>query len=177
MKTKLHYYLFVLSIVLEMSFSFSQTIQLGAGTATNGTTASSPINIWYRRTVAQFVYTAAELNAAGINGPCDLQDLGWYVTQSPIYNIPGYTVKVKHVGANNVAAALGTTGWTTIKGPFTYNPTAGGWDMLGLDNTFTWNGTDNIGVEVCWSQVQPSYSGSGQCRIYTTTGISSIIGS
>jgi len=155
--------------MLEIGHIFSQTIQLGSGTTTNGTTTSSPVNIWYRRTVAQFVYTAAEINAAGISGPCDLQDLGWFVTQSPIYNLPGYTVKVKHVTTNNVSAALGTTGWTTIKGPFTYNPTAGGWDMLGLDNTFSWNGTDNIGVEVCWSQVSPSYSSSGQCRIYSTS--------
>lgn len=162
-------YILVLVALLEFNSFHAQTIQLGTGTATNGTTTSSPVNIFYRRTVAQFVYTSAELNAAGITGPCDLQDLGWFVTNSPIYNIPGYTVKVKHVGANNVVNALGTTGWTTIKGPFTYNPTAVGWDMLGLDNTFTWNGTDNIGVEVCWSQVQPSWSGSGQCRIYSTT--------
>ena len=146
----------------------AQTIQLGTGTAVNGTTASSPVNIWYRRTVSQFVYTAAELNAAGIVGPCSLQDIGWFVTQSPLYNIPGYTVKVKHVAANNVAAALGTGGWTTVKNSFTYSPTAGGWDMLGLDNAFAWNGVDNIGVELCWSQVTPSYNGSGQCRLYST---------
>lgn len=164
-----NFYILLFLLTFLITDIFSQTIQLGSGTATNGTTTSSPVNIWYRRTVAQFVYTAAELNAAGINGPCDLQDLGWYITQSPIYNIPGYTVKVKHVTVNNVAAALGTTGWTTVKSSFTYNPTAGGWDMLGLNNVFTWNGIDNIGVEVCWSQVTPSYSSSGQCRIYSTS--------
>jgi hypothetical protein len=146
----------------------AQTIQLGTGTAVNGTTTSSPVNIYYRRTVSQFVYTAAELNAAGIVGPCSLQDIGWFVTQSPLYNIPGYTVKVKHVAANNVAAALGTGGWTTVKNSFTYNPTAGGWDMLGLNNAFAWNGVDNIGVELCWSQVTPNYNASGQCRLYST---------
>ena len=159
-----------LALVLfgPMQIVSGQTVQLGTGTATNGTTTSSPVNIWYRRSVEQFVYTAAELNAAGIFGPCDLQDIGWYVTQSPLYNIPGYTVKMKHVTVNNVAGALGTGGWNTVKNAFTYNPTAGGWDMLGLNNTFQWNGTDNIGVEICWSQVQPSYNASGQCRIYST---------
>ena len=160
----------ILALVLfgPMQIVSGQTVQLGTGTATNGTTTSSPVNIWYRRSVEQFVYTAAELNAAGIFGPCDLQDIGWYVTQSPLYNIPGYTVKMKHVTVNNVAGALGTGGWNTVKNAFTYNPTAGGWDMLGLNNTFQWNGTDNIGVEICWSQVQPSYNASGQCRIYST---------
>ncbi len=169
MKTKLQQFLFVLLLLFEVGFSFSQTIQLGTGTATNGTTTSSPVNIWWRRTVAQFVYTAAELNAAGISGPCDLQDLGWFVTQAPIYDIPGYTVKLKHVAVNNVANDLGNTGWATVKGPFTYSPNATGWDMLGLDNSFTWNGVDNIGVELCWSQVQPSFNASVQCRIYSTT--------
>ena len=162
--------LIMLAVVLFGSLSpvSAQTIQLGTGTAVNGTTTSSPVNIYYRRTVSQFVYTAAELNAAGIVGPCSLQDIGWFVTQSPLYNIPGYTVKVKHVAANNVAAALGTGGWTTVKNSFTYNPTAGGWDMLGLDNAFAWNGVDNIGVELCWSQVTPGYNASGQCRLYST---------
>jgi hypothetical protein len=168
MKVKLQQFLLALLLVLEAGFSFSQTIQLGTGTTTNGTTTSSPVNIWWRRTVAQFVYTAAELNAAGINGPCDLQDLGWFVTQAPIYDIPGYTVKLKHVTVNNVTNDLGNTGWSTVKGPFTYSPNATGWDMLGLDNSFTWNGVDNIGVELCWSQVQPSFNSSGQCRIYAT---------
>ena len=160
----------ILALVLfgPMQIVSGQTVQLGTGTATNGTTTSSPVNIWYRRSVEQFVYTAAELNAAGIFGPCDLQDIGWYVTQSPLYNIPGYTVKMKHVTVNNVAGALGTGGWNTVKNAFTYNPTAGGWDMLGLNNTFQWNGTDNIGVEICWSQVQPNYNSSGRCRIYST---------
>ena len=160
----------ILALVLfgPMQIVSGQTVQLGTGTAINGTTTSSPVNIYYRRSVEQFVYTAAELNAAGIFGPCDLQDIGWYVTQSPAYNIPGYTVKMKHVTANNVAGALGTGGWNTVKNAFTYNPTAGGWDMLGLNNTFQWNGTDNIGVEICWSQVQPNYNSSGRCRIYST---------
>lgn len=156
------------SVIIAPNKLEAQTIELGTGVAINGTTTSSPVNIYFRRTVAQFVYTAAELNAAGIFGPCELLDMGWYIHASPIYDIPGYTVKLKHVAQENVTTALGTTDWTTVKGPFLYNPTAGNWDLLGLDQTFTWNGVDNIGVEVCWSQVQPGWNSSGQCRIYST---------
>lgn len=143
-----------------------QTIQLGSGTQTNTTTGTSPVNIWFRRSVMQFVYTAAELNAAGIQGECDLYEMGWFVTQIPVNDLPDYTIKLKHVTANNVAAPLGQTGWTTVVSPFLYAPTAGNWDMLTLDTPFQWNGIDNIGVEVCWSQVQPSFNSSGQNRIY-----------
>ena len=53
-------------IFTQINETKAQTIQLGSGTATNGTTTSSPVNIYYRRTASQFVYTVAELNAAGI---------------------------------------------------------------------------------------------------------------
>jgi hypothetical protein len=148
----------------------AQTIQLGSGTAEQWEFSSGPIDIYYRRTVCQFVYTAAELSAAGASTINPITDMGLFVTASPVYNIPGYTVKLKHVGVNDVAAALGTTGWTTVKTSFTYAPTPGNWDMLGLDNqTFLWDGVSSIGVEICWSQVAPTWNASGQVRIYATT--------
>ena len=159
----------VLASLMFTVDTFGQMIQLGSGTSTNGTTTSSPVNIWYRRTVSQFVYTAAEINAAGVTSASDLNAMGFYVTASPIYDIPNYTIKIKHVTQTNVATALGTTGWTTVKNGFTYNPTAGGYDMIQFDTPFSWNGTDNIGVELCWSQVQPSFSSTGQCRLYSTS--------
>ncbi|GAB4256362.1 MAG: hypothetical protein Kow0079_13440 [Vicingaceae bacterium] len=146
----------------------AQTIQIGTGTSTNSVTQSSPINISYRRTVCQFVYTKAELNAAGINSARDLQKFGFYVANAPIYPLPGYTIKMKHVTVSNVNSALGTTGWTTVKNSFTYSPQAGGYDMITLDTPFSWNGVDNIGIEICWSQVQPNWDPSGQIRIFSS---------
>lgn len=141
---------------------------IGSGTSVHGTTTAGPVNIYYRRSVEQFVYTAAELNSYGIFGPASIDQLGWYVVQAPIYNIPGYTIKMKHTTASNVASALGTTGWTTVKNAFTYAPTAGGYDMLLLDQPFVWDGVSNIGVELCWSQVTPTWNSSGTVR-YTST--------
>ena len=56
-----------------------------------------------------------------------------------------------------------------MKSAFTYNPTAGGYDMIEFDTPFIWNGTSNIGVEICCSQVQPDWSYSGSCRFYNTS--------
>jgi hypothetical protein len=146
----------------------AQTITLGTGTNVTTTTTASPINIYYRRFVAQFVYTAAEINAAG--GAAGLiNQLGFYVQQAPIYAIPGYTIKIKHVTANNVAAALGTTGWTTVKNAFNYTPIAGGYNMIAFDTPFNWNGTSNLGIEICCSQVTPNWNASGTCRFYNAT--------
>jgi hypothetical protein len=51
-------------------------INLGSGTSVNGTTSSSPVNIYYRRNVSQFVYTAAELSAAGVPTGASIEEIG-----------------------------------------------------------------------------------------------------
>ncbi|PCI93441.1 MAG: hypothetical protein COB15_16360, partial [Flavobacteriales bacterium] len=158
-------------IILIATFSIinieAQVIQLGSGNTLNTIYEASPVNIYWRRTVSQFVYTATEINAAGGSGPNTLSQMGFYVTNQPIYAIPGYTIKIKHTTANNVNNALGATGWTTVKNSFSYSVTPGGYDMIIFDTPFVWDGVQNIGVEICWSQVQPNWDYSGQCRIYT----------
>lgn len=160
---------FIFALVLFFSTEIkSQTVQIGAGTNINTITQASPINTYYRRQIAQFVYTKAELNAAGINNANILSELGFYVTNQPVYNIPGYTIKIKHTNKTNVNTALGTTGWTTVKSAFTYSPSPGGYDMIPLDVPFNWNNTQNLAVEICWSQIQPTWDASGQVRIYAS---------
>ena len=147
----------------------SQTIQLGTGTDNTTITTCSPANIWYRRAVMQFVYTAAELSAAGASSTSSLSEIGFYITSNPIYDLPGYTIKLKHTTSTDVSSALGTTGWTTIVNGFNYAPSPGGFDMLPLDSPFTWDGVSNIGVEICFSRVNPNYNSSGTVRYYNTT--------
>lgn len=148
-------------------YSNGQTITIGSGTAINGITTASPVNIDSRRQVSQTVYTAAELNAAGITGPATINQMGYFITNIPIYNIPGYTIQMKHTTATNAGGNL-NGGYTTVKNAFTYNPGQGDWDMIPLDVPFLWNGTQNIAIRICWSQVQPSSDPSGQLRIFNS---------
>ena len=146
----------------------AQVIQIGSGTTNTSIVDASPVNTASRRQVSQMVYTVAEINAAGANGANILSQLGFYVTNEPVYAIPGYTIKIKHTAQNNISNSLGTTGWTTVKNGFSYSPAPGGYDMILFDTPFNWNGTQNIGIEICWSQIQPASDGSGQCRIFTS---------
>ncbi|MBW6483860.1 MAG: hypothetical protein K0B10_12485 [Vicingaceae bacterium] len=155
--------------VFTIYSSFGQAIQIGTGTTVNAITEASPVNTYYRRQVAQFVYTRAELNAAGITGANTLTQLGFFIENNPLFNIPGYTIKIKNTNRNNVATNLGTTGWTVVKNAFTYSPDPlRDFDMIVFDTPFNWNGTQNIGIEICWSQVQPSWDASGQCRVFNS---------
>lgn len=152
--------------LLNTSIS-AQVVQLGTGTAQTTATESSPVNIYYRRFVSQFVYTRNEIQAAGgLAGA--IEQMGFFITESPVYGIPSYTIKIKEVNNPNVVNNLGNTGWTTVKNAFTYNPTSGGYDMIEFDVPFIWSGTSNIAVEICCSQVQPTWNASGTCRIYNT---------
>lgn len=161
-------FILILVAVIFYSEANSQAIQIGTGTAENTITQASPINTYYRRQVAQFVYTRTEINAAGVTGANTLTQLGFFITTNPLFNIPGYTVKIKHTNAANASNSLGTTGWTTVKNAFTYAPEPGDYDMIIFDTPFNWNGTQNIAIEICWSQVQPTWDASGQCRIFTS---------
>lgn len=154
--------------VFTINIYFGQAIQIGTGTTVNAINVASPVNTTNRRAIMQMVYTRAEINAAGVNGANILTQLGFFVTNNPIRDIPGYTIKIKHTNATDVSAALGTTGWTTVKNAFTYIPNTCGFDMITFDTPFNWNGTQNIGIEICWSQIQPNGDASGQCRIFTS---------
>jgi len=159
----------IFSMIMLSQDATAQLYQLGTGTVTNSSTTASPVNIWYRRTISQIVYTAFELNAAGAIGPCAIDGSGWYVTNAPIYAMPGYTIKMKHTSAANVASVIPAGGWTTVVNGISYMPTVGGYDMINYSTPFNWNGVDNIAIEICWSQVSPTYNASGQCRTYATS--------
>jgi len=143
-------------------------ITLGTGTSTNGTTTAAPLNTWYRSLHGQVVYTAAELNAAGVSGPINVTQLGFYVTSAPVYALPNFLVRMKHTNDSNVASWQSSTGLDTYYSVASYTPSAGDYDMLTLDEPFVWNGTDNIVVDTAFSQVMPTYSASGRVRYYSS---------
>ena len=159
----------MLAIILILAFCFTevnaQTIELGSGTSESSQYDASPVNIYYRRTVGQFIYTAAELSAAGASSSTPISEIGFYVTQSPAFNLPSYSIRVKHTNQNDVSSAVTGGGWTDVVDGINYNPTAGDWDMLDADNAFTWDGSSNIVFQVCWSRVNPFWNASGRVRI------------
>ncbi|MFN8114761.1 MAG: GEVED domain-containing protein [Bacteroidia bacterium] len=147
------------------------TITIGSGTLSSGTQESSPINIWYRSHHCQIIYTAAELNAAGWSGQGLITQLGFNIISPPIYGLPNFTVKVKNTLVSDVSMD-DAAGLTTVYNSALYNPTSGGFELLNLSNTHTWDGTSNLLIDVCFDQV-PNYDGSGAVNTFTyTSGLS-----
>ena len=141
---------------------------IGSGTSVTGTNSASPINIYFRSSHGQSIYTAAELNAAGIYGPIDILQLGFYIASSPAYALPNFLIRMKHTTATNVSSWQTATGMTTVYTNASYMPVSGGWDMLTLTTPFHWNGTDNIVVDTAFGLVS-QWNSSGTVQYTTVT--------
>jgi len=144
------------------------TVILGSGTSASGTQEGAPINIYYKSLHGQSVYTAAELNAAGVFGPIIITSVGFYISSVPTLALPNFIVRMKHTSEANVANWQTSTDMTTVYTNASYMPTAGSFNMLTLSSPFTWNGTDNIVMDTAFSLVA-DYSATGTVQYTAVT--------
>ncbi len=165
--------LLLLCLTLISGFSFAQTIQLtnGGSTTLSGATGGAPISAYFEYMRFQVVYTAAELNAAGVTGPKAITQLGWYVSTAPSNALPSYKIRMANTAATN-SAAHNTAALTEVYSNAAYTAVAGGFDMLTLNGSFVWDGTSNVLVDVCFGPAVYA-SPYGEVRTYaasTTSG-------
>lgn len=137
-----------------------------ASTGSNGTTSPNVVNIYYRRTILSFVYTAAELQAAlGVTSGT-ISDLRFYVTNQPAYQpLPNYAIGVKN---GTFSGNPGNTGYTIIKSASSESFTTNTYKEFTLATPFQWTGGD-LAFTFAWGQVSPSYNASGTARIGSGT--------
>lgn len=148
--------------------SISQTVTLGTGTSVTANTTASPINVYYQSLHGQSVYTATELNAAGVVGPATITQLGFNISSLPNLTMPNFVVRMKHTSAANVASWVDGSGLQTVFSVATYLPTTTGYNMLTLNTPFIWNGTDNILVDTAYGLIG-SYTSTGTVEYTTVT--------
>ena len=136
---------------------YATSATIGAGMATVGTGGGQTDDTEvltafcnrYSGYKMQIVYTAAELNSAGLFAgnitslAFNISSLGDSATNS------GFTVKMG-ASANAVisSADFVTTGLSTVYGPATYTHTASGWQNITFTTPYAWDGTSNILVQV-----------------------------
>jgi len=140
---------------------------IGTGTAATGTTTASPINVYYQSLHGQSVYTAAELNSAGVFGPVNITQIGFNVTGLPTLAMPNFIVRMGHTGSTDTATWI-STGLNQVHSIASYQPTATGWNMLTLGTPFLWNGTDNLVIDTAYGLIG-SYTSTGTVQYTTVT--------
>ncbi len=148
-----------LSLIVGENISFN----IGTGDDYTGETQASPINMYFKSLRSQTVYTAQEMNEEGINYPTAITQMGYYVVGAPAYDLPNFTIRMKHTDAND-ASRHDDGPFETVLQTDSYSPSAGGWDLIELDEPFIWNGVDNILIDTVFSPTT-AWNSSGQVRI------------
>ncbi|MDD4687832.1 MAG: C25 family cysteine peptidase [Candidatus Cloacimonetes bacterium] len=141
---------------------------IGDGSSSTSTNSASPINIWYKSLHGQSVYTAAELNTAGIYGPVEISQLGFNITGLPANAMPNFVVRMKHTSATNAANWIDASNLVTYYSNPSYLPTQIGWNLYSLSTPFIWNGTDNILIDTAFGLLTDYHqSGTVECTTVT----------
>jgi hypothetical protein len=150
----------------------------GTGTITIGTSTSgtglTPFSQYYESGRTQFLIMASDLIAAGLT-PGTFSNMAFNVsTKNSTLNYVGYTIKLAHTTATSLSGYLSPT-FTTVYGPLNYATTSGA-NVFPMSGGFSWNGTTNLLVEVCYSNATGTYSDysyndivTGTTKSYTAT--------
>lgn len=125
----------------------SNTLTIGNGTGTTTT----PYGTYYMDTKTQYIITKAELVAAGYASTSNIiKSLAFNVASASSQTMNGFTIKIGHTTATSFASTsfLSSTGMTTV---YSGNVTAAtGWKTHTFNTPFTYNGTSNLLIEICF---------------------------
>ncbi len=147
------------TVNLEAASSTLVPVTGTPGPASTGANTSStyptPFGNWYFGAKQQFLYTAAELTAAGFAAG-NITSLAFNVTTPVTTPLTDYTIYMK----NTSVTALTTTFETAMSQVFysaSYVPSS----LTGFANNtfnitpFAWDGTSNVVIEICFNNVAP----------------------
>lgn len=165
----------LLSLFALPGVSYGQlTYTIGTGTSTNGTTSGPcPFGNWYMGIRNQYLFTAAELNAAGFTGG-SISEIAFEVASLPspwVGTLSNYKV---YIGTTNVTS-MSTSSFQTTPSTLVHNASINpvvGWNSLAFSTPFVWNGTDNLLIQVCYEN-SSTYT-RNPAVYYTSTSFNSV---
>ncbi len=136
---------FVLLLVFLAATLFAETYTIGSGTST---TSTNPFYGSYNYGWCKTIYTAAELNTAGLTAAAEIIGIGFYIGNTPVnYLMDDQYVFLRHTGVSQYESTdTGYPGNTNFEqvfhGDVVYN--GSGWFYLALSSPFSWDGIQNL---------------------------------
>ncbi|MBW6516647.1 MAG: hypothetical protein K0B81_08570 [Candidatus Cloacimonetes bacterium] len=155
-----------ISNTLTVTLYDETMVQIGSGTNSNEAGDAAPINIWYRSIRTQSVYTAAEINAAGFEGPAMLNSIAYFVTNVPNHPLPDFKIKISHTTATD-ASEHQQVGLEEVYYNSSFLPVVSQWNVLEFETPFLWDGVSSILIDTSFNLV-PSYNPTGRQYIFYT---------
>ncbi len=170
-KTVRKSFIILLLAIFWAASGFSQQFTIGTGTNTNFNTGyPAPYGNWFNGAKHQFLIQASELTAAGVTTQRMIQNLAFNVATSNGVALSNFTIKM----ANTTTTSLSTsflTGLTQVYTVASYTEVAG-WNTHTFNSPFTWDGTSNLVIEVCFDNFPNGYSYNA-ITYYSTTAFNS----
>lgn len=146
------------------------TRQIGTGTTTSST--STPYDGFWEDSRVQYLIRASELQQLGlISGT--INSIAFNITsKNSSQPYSGFTIQMGCTSLNEFTTSNFASGsMYTVFGPATVS-TSSGWNTHQFSNTFDWDGTSNILVEICYNNLDWTSSDVTQ---YTTTSYQSTL--
>ena len=147
---------------------------IGNDTTTNfKTNYPSPYGNWYTSARHQFLYTAAELHAAGMNTACKIDQVDFNISET--YGITlyhNYTINMGCTSVSSLSTWIDST--CNVYTPKNYTISTG-WNSHPLDFAYEWDGISNLVVDICFYEgpgIHYTYNSSSP---YTTTSFPSCL--
>lgn len=143
--------------------------QIGTGTTSNDQyTYPTPYGNWYSGMRTQFLYTAAEMTAAGMT-PGTIDQLAFNLTATNgAQALLSYNLSIAGT-TNTNTNSFQTTGLTLVYSSASLSPTLG-WNTYTLTTPFNWNGTDNVLIDICFWNNPSNYTYNGSVQ-WTTNAV------
>jgi hypothetical protein len=141
-----------LGVPVQLNATYNPSKQVGAGTLTNSsTTYPAPYGNWYGGARHQFLFTAAELQLAGLTAG-NINTLAFdAVNLNSTIPLDGFQISMGTTTITSLTA-FQSTPLTNCYSTVSYTPTLG-INTHTFSTVFNWNGIDNILVETCFNDL------------------------
>ncbi len=146
--------------------SAEDSIHIGTSFSSSSSSWLTPFAGSFNSSKRQYIITQAEMNAAGLTGPSLLKQLSFNVASvfgDPIYD--DFTISMTCTNLSEFPSTSFQTGLDLVFNPKSVTITSG-WNHLDFDNMYSWDGSSNIIIEVCFDNLTTSSNSS----VYYTWG-------
>jgi hypothetical protein len=134
---------------------------VGTGTST----AAWPFNTYWHDSRTNMLYTAAEIIAGG-GAAGVISKIGFNVQSAASQTMNGFNIRMQQTSATSISGFT-SSGWTNVY-TGTYTVPGSGWQTIDLQTPFSWNGTSNLLIEICFDNT--SYTAATNVYTSTATG-------
>jgi len=150
----------------SVTFGYSVETVNYACVGTGTTAVEYPFYTYWHDSRTQMLYTASELATAG--GTAGLvKRIGFDVTTVSALQMNGYTVKMQNTNLTSLSGWVSSGFTTTFSGSYTVPGT--GMQYLEMNPTFSWDGTSNVLIEICFDNA--TYTTSSKVNGTTASGM------